>query len=138
MNMQMRKMMLAANFKLSMRVCVCVCLEEFKWPQETVTKHHNLLLNYRIHCPGVRLLGNKTINVVRHIEGGREGGREEGREGGGRKRGTECFPLASSCMYQDTYILASSCMYQDTYLHSNYVFRPRVSNVFLILVVPLL
>ena len=58
-------------------MCVFVCLPKFKLPQGTVTKHHNLLLNYRIHCPGA-LLGDKTINIVRHIE--REGGRERERE----------------------------------------------------------
>ena len=117
MNMLMRKMTLFMNMQLrktrsafqiisglSMHLCVFVCLPKFKLPQGTVTKHHNLLLNYRIHCPGA-LLGDKTINIVRHIE--REGRRERGRE---------CFPPASSCMYQ------------YTYRHSDGVFRPRVSN----------
>jgi hypothetical protein len=88
MNMLMRKMTLFMNMQLrktrsafqiisglSMHLCVCLCV--FQNSNCRRGLFLSTIIYYRIHCPGA-LLGDKTINIVRHIE--REGGRERERE----------------------------------------------------------
>jgi hypothetical protein len=91
MNMLMRKMMLFMNMQMRktrrefqiIHTCmhVCVCLPKFKVPQGTVTKHHSLILNYRVHCPGALARGQNNKHFTAHRERGKEGRREGEREG---------------------------------------------------------